>query len=112
MVGIGGALYPQAIQRIYAARSQRVLRNGVAMMAFLPLTASLIAVFVGVTAAASPELATLTDADSDRVFGEVCRIVMAESSVPPLAHCGAARRSAGCADVHRRLGCCSPSRRC
>jgi SSS family solute:Na+ symporter/sodium/pantothenate symporter len=79
VVGIGGALYPQAIQRIYAARSQRVLRNGVAMMAFLPLTASLIAVFVGVTAAASPELATLTDADSDRVFGEVCRIVMAES---------------------------------
>ena len=79
VVGIGGALYPQAIQRIYAARSQRVLRNGVATMAFLPLTASLIAVFVGVTAAASPELATLTDADSDRVFGEVCRIVMDES---------------------------------
>ena len=76
VVGIGGALYPQAIQRIYAARSQRVLRNGVATMAFLPLTASLIAVFVGVTAAAAPELATLTDADSDRVFGEVCRIVM------------------------------------
>ena len=48
-------------------------------MAFLPLTASLIAVLVGVTAAASPELATLTDADSDRVFGEVCRIVMEQS---------------------------------
>ena len=46
VVGLGGALYPQAIQRIYAARSQRVLRNGVATMAFLPLTASLIAVLV------------------------------------------------------------------
>ena len=79
VVGIGGALYPQAIQRIYAARSGKVLRNGVVTMAFLPLTASLIAVLVGVTAAASPELATLTDADSDRVFGEVCRIVMNES---------------------------------
>ena len=81
VVGLGGALYPQAIQRIYAARSQRVLRNGVATMAFLPLTASLIAVLVGVTAAAStePSLASLTDADSDRVFSEVCRIVMDKS---------------------------------
>ena len=81
VVGLGGALYPQAIQRIYAARSQRVLRNGVATMAFLPLTASLIAVLVGVTAAAStePSLASLTNADSDRVFSEVCRIVMEKS---------------------------------
>ena len=81
VVGIGGALYPQAIQRIYAARSNRVLRNSVATMAFLPLTASLIAVLVGVTAAASsaPELAALKDADSDRVFGEICRIVMEKS---------------------------------
>ena len=79
VVGIGGALYPQAIQRIYAARNQRVLRNGVATMAFLPLTASLIAVLVGVTAAASPELANLKDTDSDRVFSEVCRIVMDQS---------------------------------
>ena len=78
VVGIGGALYPQAIQRIYSARSLRVLRNGVAMTAFLQLPASLVAVFVGVTAAASPELATLREAESDRVFGEVCRIVMAE----------------------------------
>jgi len=81
VVGLGGALYPQAIQRIYAARSQQVLRNGVATMAFLPLTASLIAVLVGVTAAASmePSLASLTNAESDRVFSEVCRIVMEKS---------------------------------
>ncbi|MEE2947313.1 MAG: sodium:solute symporter family protein [Verrucomicrobiota bacterium] len=81
VVGLGGALYPQAIQRIYAARSQRVLRNGVATMAFLPLTASLIAVLVGVTAAASmePSLASLSNAESDRVFSEVCRIVMEKS---------------------------------
>jgi SSS family solute:Na+ symporter/sodium/pantothenate symporter len=81
VVGLGGALYPQAIQRIYAARSQRVLRNGVATMAFLPLTASLIAVLVGVTAAAStePSLASLTNTESDRVFSELCRIVMEKS---------------------------------
>ena len=79
VVGLGGALYPQAIQRIYAARSQKVLRNGVATMAFLPLTASLVAVLVGITALASPELAELSSEDSDRVFSEVCRIVMGKS---------------------------------
>ena len=83
VVGLGGALYPQAIQRIYAARSQRVLRNGVATMAFLPLTASLIAVLVGITAAAStePSLASLTNSESDRVFSEICRIVMDKSDL-------------------------------
>ena len=83
VVGLGGALYPQAIQRIYAARSQRVLRNGVATMAFLPLTASLIAVLVGITAAAStePSLASLTNTESDRVFSEICRIVMDKSDL-------------------------------
>ncbi|MED5454612.1 MAG: hypothetical protein VX961_08795, partial [Verrucomicrobiota bacterium] len=79
VVGLGGALYPQAIQRIYAARSQKVLRNGVATMAFLPLTASLVAVLVGITALASPELSGLSNEDSDRVFSEVCRIVMDKS---------------------------------
>ena len=83
VVGLGGALYPQAIQRIYAARSQRVLRNGVATMAFLPLTASLIAVLVGITAAAStePSLSSLTNTESDRVFSEICRIVMDKSDL-------------------------------
>ena len=79
VVGLGGALYPQAIQRIYAARSQKVLRNGVATMAFLPLTASLVAVLVGITALASPELSELSSEDSDRVFSEVCRIIMGKS---------------------------------
>jgi Na+/proline symporter len=52
IVGIGGALYPQAIQRIFAARSARALRRSLSVMAFLPLTTTLIAVLFGVTAAA------------------------------------------------------------
>ncbi len=52
LVGLGGALYPQAIQRIYAARSGRGLRLSLAVMAFLPLTTALIAVLVGITALA------------------------------------------------------------
>ena len=48
LVGIGGALYPQAIQRIYAARSARSLRLSLAVMAFLPLTTALVALVVGI----------------------------------------------------------------
>jgi SSS family solute:Na+ symporter/sodium/pantothenate symporter len=52
IVGIGGALYPQAIQRIFAARSAKALRRSLSIMSFLPLTTTLIAVLFGVTAAA------------------------------------------------------------
>jgi SSS family solute:Na+ symporter len=50
VVGIGGALYPQAIQRIYAARSATILRRSLVVMAFLPLVTTVIAVIVGVMA--------------------------------------------------------------
>ncbi|MCG8325013.1 MAG: hypothetical protein MI673_05810, partial [Thiotrichales bacterium] len=52
LVGLAGALYPQAIQRIYAARSARVLRSGLAVMAFIPFTTTLIAVLTGIYAIA------------------------------------------------------------
>ncbi len=52
LVGLGAALYPQAIQRIYAARSARVLRQSLAIMAFLPLTTVLVAVIAGIYAIA------------------------------------------------------------
>ena len=48
IVGIGGALYPQAIQRIYAANSATALRRSLLVMAFLPLTTALIALIVGI----------------------------------------------------------------
>ena len=50
-VGLGGALYPQAIQRIYAARNPRTLRWSLAVMAFLPLTTTLVVLLVGIIAA-------------------------------------------------------------
>jgi SSS family solute:Na+ symporter len=52
VVGIGGALYPQAIQRIYAANSSNTLRKGLAVMAFMPLLTTLFALLVGVIGAA------------------------------------------------------------
>ena len=48
LVGLGGALYPQSVQRIYAAKSAKVLRKSLMVMAFLPLTTTLIAVGYGV----------------------------------------------------------------
>ena len=79
VVGIGAALYPQAIQRIYAARDARVLRRSLQVMAFLPLTATLIAVFIGITALA--HFPGLEGADADRVLTVVFRHIQDQSSV-------------------------------
>lgn len=48
LLGLGGPLYPQAIQRIYAARRLRQLKRALAVMAFLPLLAVTAVVFIGV----------------------------------------------------------------
>jgi len=79
MVGIGAALYPQAIQRLYAARGPTVLRRSLQVMAFLPLTATLIAVFIGITALA--HFPGLEGADADRVLTVVFRDIQAQGSV-------------------------------
>lgn len=52
LFGFAGALYPQAIQRVYAARSSTDLRRGLAAMTFMPFLTTLIAVLVGVTVTA------------------------------------------------------------
>lgn len=75
IVGLGGALYPQAIQRIYAAQSATVLRRSLAIMAFLPLTTTLIAVVFGVMASANLPGA----ASGDEILTVVCRQIQAES---------------------------------
>ncbi len=49
LLALGGPLYPQAIQRIYAARKASQLRRALAAMALLPLLAVTAVVFIGVT---------------------------------------------------------------
>lgn len=57
LVGFGAAIYPQAIQRVYAARNATVLKRSLAVMAFLPLTTALVSVMIGLLMAAHhPEL--------------------------------------------------------
>lgn len=77
IVGVGAALYPQAIQRIYAARSGRALRLSLAVMAFLPLSTAVIAVIVGVVGAAFHP--GLQGADADRILSIICREIQQES---------------------------------
>ena len=47
LVGFSGAVYPQAIQRIYAARSVRALKLSLQCMIFMPLITMPIVVLVG-----------------------------------------------------------------
>jgi Na+/proline symporter len=47
LLGLGAPLYPQAIQRFYAARRLSHLRRALATMAFLPLFAVTTVVFIG-----------------------------------------------------------------
>ncbi|MCA9171570.1 MAG: sodium:solute symporter family protein, partial [Planctomycetales bacterium] len=77
VVGLGGALYPQSIQRIYAAKSAKTLQRSLRVMAFLPLTTTLIAVIVGIYGAAN--FPGLTRQQSDTILTVVCRQIQQES---------------------------------
>jgi solute:Na+ symporter, SSS family len=79
LFGLGASLYPQALQRIYAARSSRVLRNSLVVMAFLPMTTAWIAVMVGVTGAAN--VPGLDAIQSDRILTILCREVQQSSAL-------------------------------
>jgi solute:Na+ symporter, SSS family len=48
MIGIGAAVYPHAIQRIYAARSERTLKRSLAIMAWMPLATTGVVFVVGI----------------------------------------------------------------
>lgn len=77
IIGLGSVLYPQAIQRIYAARSEKVLRQGLALMAFAPLFTSLIAVVTGIYAIAY--IPGLVGTETDQVLGIILSMVQQNS---------------------------------
>jgi len=81
LLGLGGPLYPQAIQRIYAARRVRELRRALATMAFLPLIAVTSVVFIGVAGIALfPDLGRIA---SDKITFKVLAHLVAQN---PLAY--------------------------
>ena len=77
LLGCGAAIYPQAIQRLYASRSLRVLKRSLALMAFMPLTTTLIALVCGLTAIVV--LPGLEQAETDQVLARLCAMVMNRS---------------------------------
>ncbi|HVS12545.1 MAG TPA: sodium:solute symporter family protein [Thermoanaerobaculia bacterium] len=65
LLGLGVAIYPHAIQRLFAARELRSLRRSLALMAFMPLVTTLLAVLIGfVGLGLFPELSGV---ESDRI---------------------------------------------
>ena len=47
LIGFSGSIYPQAIQRIYAARSTRALKQSLSFMIFMPLLTMPVVVLAG-----------------------------------------------------------------
>ena len=66
LMGLASVVYPQAIQRIYAARSGRVLRQSLALMTFMPLATTLVVTLIGLAAIA--RFQGLGDVEADRVM--------------------------------------------
>ena len=78
LLGLGAAIYPQAIQRLYAARSVRTLKRSLSVMAFMPLTTTFIALICGLTGAVVlPEIAA---SEVDQVLPRLCAMVMTQSA--------------------------------
>lgn len=63
LMGLGSVLYPQLIQRVFAARSARVLRRSFALLSFMPLATVSVTTLIGVAAIARFESLGLVEAD-------------------------------------------------
>ena len=77
LVGCGAAIYPQAIQRLYAGRSVRELKHSLSAMAFMPLITTLIALVCGLTGAVV--LPGLQGTGTDQLLPRLCAIIMNQS---------------------------------
>ena len=79
LLGLGAALYPHAIQRIYAARDAATLRRSLRVMVFMPFATTLVVLVVGIAAHAvlghRPDLAT------DRVMPAFLAAIGAEGGL-------------------------------
>jgi len=62
-MGLASVLYPQAIQRIFAAKSGRALKRSFSGMTFMPLVTTLVVTLIGVAAIARFDIANAVDTD-------------------------------------------------
>jgi SSS family solute:Na+ symporter/sodium/pantothenate symporter len=66
LLGLASVVYPQAIQRIYAARDGTALKRSFALMSWMPLTTTAVVTLIGL--AAIPRFADLGNVEADRVM--------------------------------------------
>jgi Na+/proline symporter len=66
LLGLASVVYPQAIQRIYAARDGRALKRSLACMSFMPFATTLVVTLIGL--AAIPRFVGLGEVAADRVM--------------------------------------------
>ena len=66
LMGLASVVYPQAIQRVYAARSGVTLRRSMALMTFMPLVTTLVVTLIGL--AAIPRFHALGSVEADAVM--------------------------------------------
>ena len=85
LVGLGAAIYPQAIQRVYAARNAGVLKRSLAVMAFMPLITALVSVMIGLLMAAhlpalERDFSGSGPIPSETVLTKMCLQIMQQSA--------------------------------
>ncbi len=78
MVGLGAAVYPQVIQRIYAAKSVKSLKQSLGAMIFMPLITVVILFLLGVISI--PHFVNSTGVSKDTVLPEMLRLWGSESA--------------------------------
>lgn len=66
LMGLASVVYPQAIQRVYAARDGPTLQRSFALMSFMPLATTLVVTLIGI--AAIPRLQGLGGVEADSVM--------------------------------------------
>ncbi|MCP2252984.1 transporter, SSS family [Prauserella aidingensis] len=75
LIGFGASVYPHAIQRVYAARSERTLKRSLAIMAWMPLVTTGVVFCVGIV---GTELYPgLSESESEQLVGLVANSVAA-----------------------------------
>ncbi len=77
MIGLGGAVYPQVIQRIYAAKTVKVLKQSLGAMVFMPLITVLILFLLGVISI--PHFIEVSDASQDTALPQMLQVWGQES---------------------------------
>lgn len=75
LVGIGAAVYPHAIQRIYAAENTQTLRRSLARMAWMPLVTTAVIFVVGIIGIQL--YPGLSDTQSEQLVGRIANDVAA-----------------------------------